>query len=176
MSKEYVITSPGQDGGSDYGGPAFSPRTGLFYVSGKNDAVSNKVKPVGGSLKPNPRSVGHFDNLEDSGKTGMAWDQAIAAYEPLTGEQKWYTEFPGWTNAAHFVTAGDVIFHGSGGTGDFFAFDAKTGRQLFRYPGNFGAANAQRAGIMATPMTYSVNGKQYVSVIARNSVLTFGLP
>lgn len=39
------------------------------------------------------------------------------AYEPVTGEQVWYTEFPGWTNAAH-VVAGDVVFHGTGGTGD----------------------------------------------------------
>jgi glucose dehydrogenase len=176
LANEFVITSPGQDGGSDYGGPAFSPRTGLFYVSGKNDAVSNKVKPVGGTLKPAPKSVGHFDNLDSVGKTGMAWSQAIAGYEPITGQQVFYTEFPGWTNASLIVTAGDVIFHGSGGTGDFFAFDARTGHQLFKYPGHFGQPNAQRSGIAATPMAYSVNGRQYVSVVARGTILTFGLP
>jgi len=60
--------------------------------------------------------------------------------------------------------------------GDFFAFDARTGQQLFKYPGRFGAPDAQRAGIAATPMTYRVDGKQYVSVVARTTVLTFGLP
>jgi quinohemoprotein ethanol dehydrogenase len=176
MANALVITSPGQDGGSDYGGPAFSPRTGLFYASGKNDAVSNRVKPVGGTLKPGARSPGHFENLAESAKHGMAWNQAIGAYEPVTGDLAWYTEFPGWTNAAHMVTAGDVIFHGSGGVGDFFAFDARTGKQVFKYPGRFGPPDGIRTGMLATPMTYSVNGKQYVTVVARATVLTFGLP
>lgn len=176
LSKEMVITSPGQDGGSDYGGPAFSPRTGYFYVSGKNDAVANRVQPVGGTLKPSSRSIGHFDNIAETGKTGMAWNQAITAYEPVSGRQVWYTEFPGWTNASHVVTAGDVIFHGSGGVGDVFAFDARTGKQLFKYPGHFGDPTVQRSGIMASPMTYRVNGRQYVAIVARATVLVFGLP
>jgi quinohemoprotein ethanol dehydrogenase len=176
LANELVITSPGQDGGSDYGGPAFSPRTGLFYASGKNDAVSNRVKPVGGTLKPGARSPGHFENLAETAKHGMAWNQAIGAYEPITGNLVWYTEFPGWTNAAHLVTGGDVIFHGSGGVGDFFAFDARTGAQVFKYPGRFGTPDGMRTGMLATPMTYSVNGKQYVTVVARTTVLTFGLP
>jgi hypothetical protein len=74
------------------------------------------------------------------------------------------------------VTAGDVIFHGSGGVGDFFAFDARTGQQLFKYPGRFGSADAQRVGILSTPISYRVNEKQYVTVVARRTVLTFGLP
>ncbi len=107
----------------------------------------------------------------------MPWNQAIAAYEPATGHQVFYTEFPGWTNASLFVTAGDVIFHGSGGVGDFFAFDARTGQQLFKYPGRFGVADQTRGqGMSATPMSYRVNGKQYVTAVARNTVLTFGLP
>lgn len=106
----------------------------------------------------------------------MDWNQVVAAYEPVSGNQVWYSEFPGWTNGSMVVTAGDVIFHGSGGAGDVFAFDARTGQQLFRYPGHFGSPTAQRAGISSTPMTYSVNGRQYVSVVARNTVLTFGLP
>ncbi|HEV3060390.1 MAG TPA: PQQ-binding-like beta-propeller repeat protein [Vicinamibacterales bacterium] len=176
LANEFVITSPGQDGGSDYGGPAFSPRTGLFYVSGKNDAVSIKVKPVGGTLKAGPNSPGHFQNIAETGKAGMHWNQTIAAYEPLTGRQVWYTEFPGWTNSSLFVTAGDVIFHGAGGEGDFLAFDARSGQQIFRFPGHFGAPDAQRTGIIASPMTYRVNGKQYVSVVASSTVLTFALP
>ena len=176
LANEVVITSPGQDGGSDYGGPAFSPRTGLFYVSGKNDAVANRVKPVGGSLKPGPRSPGHFENLAETAKHGMAWNQALAAYEPVSGNLVWYSEFPGWTNAAHLVTAGDVVFHGSGGVGDFFAFDARTGQQVFKYPGRFGTPDGIRTGMLSTPMSYSVNGKQYVAVIARGTVLAFALP
>ena len=174
LANEYVITSPGQDGGSDYGGPAFSPRTGLFYVSGKNDAISNRVKPVGDTLRPGPRSSGHFDNLAGTEAHGMKWNQAMAAYEPVTGQQVWYTEFPGWTNAAH-VIARDVIFHGTGGTGDLYAFDAQTGQELWRYAGDFGPPDGIRTGILATPMTYQVNGTQYITVVAGDTVLTFAL-
>ena len=175
LANEFVITSPGQDGGADYGGPAFSPRTGLLYVSGKNDAVSNRVKPVGATLRPGPRSPGHFENLAGTEAHGMEWNQALAAYEPVSGELVWYSEFPGWTNAAHAV-AGDVIFHGTGGTGDLIAFDARTGEQVWRYAGDFGPPDGIRTGIMATPMTYRVNGKQYVTVTALDQVLTFALP
>jgi glucose dehydrogenase len=175
LAREFVITSPGQDGGSDYGGPAFSPRTGFFYVSGKNDAQSKKVTLVGNTLKQGQTSA-YFESLNEVAKTGMKWNQTVAAYEPVSGRQVWYTEFPGWTNASLLVTGGDVIFHGTGGQGDFLAFDARNGHVLWRFPGHFGSPDVQRNGIMATPMTYRVAGKQYVSVVARNTVLTFALP
>ena len=177
LVNEFVITSPGQDGGADYGGPGFSPRTGLFYASGKNDAVSHKVKPAGDTVQPGPEASApaHFGTVTGSGETGMKWSQAIAAYEPVTGQQEWYTEFPGWTNASLIVTGGDLVFHGAGGAGDFHAFDARTGEQLFRYLGD-GSAEDQRGGIVATPMTYRVNGKQYVAVVTGTTVLAFALP
>ena len=52
--------------------------------------------------------------------------------------------------------------------GDFYAFDALAGKQLFTYTAPL--------GIRASPLTYQVNGRQYVSVVASNTILTFGLP
>jgi alcohol dehydrogenase (cytochrome c) len=176
LMNDLVIESPGQDGGSNYGGPAFSPRTGFFYVSGKNDAVSLRVKQAGDTVQPGGPSPGHFANAAEMGKTGMKWSQTIAAYEPATGRQVWFREFPTWTNASLLVTAGDVIFHGGGGAGDFYAFDARSGQQLLRYPGHFGPPGSSRSGIVSTPMSYRVNGKQYVAVIAASTVLAFALP
>jgi glucose dehydrogenase len=176
LANQLVIVSPGQDGGSNYGGPAFSPRTGLLYVSGKNDAVSIRVKPAGDSVQPGPNAPAHFATAAEQGKTGMKWSQSIAAYEPVTGRQVWYTEFASWTNASLLVTGGDLIFHGAGGAGDFYAFDARTGQQLFRYAGHFGPPGSSRSGIVSTPMSYRVNGKQYVAVVAASTVLTFALP
>jgi len=65
------------------------------------------------------------------------------------------------------VTSGDGVFQGIG-EGDFYAFDARSGRELFKF--------TAKAGIVASPLTYQVNGKQYVSIVATNTVLTFGLP
>jgi glucose dehydrogenase len=74
---------------------------------------------------------------------------------------------PGTTNTGNFVTAGDVVFQGIG-NGDFYAFDAKSGRQLYK--------TTVKSGIRASSMTYEVGGRQYVSVVADKTVFTFGLP
>ena len=167
QSTEFVITAPGNLGGANRGSPSFSPRTGLFYVTGKNDAWSIKVKPVGGTMKPGPGNLGHFGNIDELGKTGVTATATLAAYEPASGRQVWYTEVAGSTNGGNLVTAGDLIFQGIG-NGDFLAFDARTGKQLFKYTG--------KGGIRASPMTFQAKGKQYMSIVAANTVLTFGLP
>ena len=59
------------------------------------------------------------------------------------------------------------VFQGIG-TGGFYAFDAATGQQLFHY--------VAESGIRASPATYQVNGTQYVTVVAANTVLAFALP
>ena len=55
----------------------------------------------------------------------------------------------------------------AGGNGSFFAFDARTGWQLFK---------SLRRLSLGSPLTYQVRGKQYVTTIAGNTVLTFSLP
>ena len=66
----------------------------------------------------------------------------------------------------NLVTAGDLVFQGSG-AGGFYAFDARSGEQLFLH-------ETQRP-VSASPLTYRVNGKQYVSVVSIDTVLTFAL-
>ena len=91
----------------------------------------------------------------------------LAAYDPATGRRAWYTEIAGMTNSGNLATAGDLVFQGAG-TGDFYAFDAETGEQLFQYTAD--------TGIRSSPNTFLAGGSQYVTVIAANTVLTFGLP
>ena len=52
--------------------------------------------------------------------------------------------------------------------GELYAFDARSGEELFLYTHN--------RPIRASPLTYQVNGKQYISVVSTNNVLTFALP
>jgi glucose dehydrogenase len=163
---EFVITAPGNTGGSNYGSPSFSPRTGLFYATGKNDAWSIKVKPVGETLKPGPGNQGHFGLIAERGETGVTPTQALAAYEPATGRQVWHIELPGITNGGNLVTAGDLVFQPSGM--DLFAVDARSGRQLFRYGLN--------RGVRASPLTYEAGGRQYVAIVAANTLVAFALP
>ena len=173
---EFVITAPGNTGGANYGPPSFSPRTGLFYVSGKSDAYSIKIKPVGDTMRPakvgdtqadRASAVAFHGTIAAVGPFGVTASTILTAYEPVSGRQVWYTELPRSTNAGNFVTAGDLLFQGIG-DGNFYALDARSGKPLFKY--------TAKTGIRASPMTYQVNGQQFVSVVAGNTVLAFGLP
>ncbi|HZI50296.1 MAG TPA: PQQ-binding-like beta-propeller repeat protein, partial [Terriglobia bacterium] len=84
-----------------------------------------------------------------------------------TGEKKWdYRMQTPRTDAGVLTTASDVLFSG-GADGSFYALDARDGKLLWET--NLGPT------VISGPMTYSVDGKQYVSVVAGNSLYTFGL-
>lgn len=169
--KELYIVS---HGGSSFGSMSFSPRTGLLYVTGKNAAVALSVKPVGNTLRQNTQSLGHVANIAEgpqrSKEVGMSDTETVTAYHPGTGELAWQREHPTRSSigsSGNLATAGDLIFQGSD-TGDFHAYHARSGEPLFKY-------TAPRS-IRSNPITYRVNGKQYIAIIATNTILTFGLP
>lgn len=166
LMKEYVITAPSNQGGGNWGSPSFSPRTGLVYVTGRNEAHSLKPQPVGNTMadSPGPDNIRHPDVAGPRGPTGVTPSMSVGAYNPGTGELVWQTELPGTTNSGNLVTAGDVVFQA---VGDLFALDARSGKEVFRY------ASKLRMG--ASPMTYQVKGKQYVAVVTGNAILAFAL-
>jgi glucose dehydrogenase len=167
LSNELVILSPGLFGGANWGSSSFSPRTGFLYVTGKNDAFSLRVKSAGDSVKAGAGAPGHFASFEETGATSVKPTQTVAAYDPFSGEQVWHVELrDGTTLAGNLTTAGDLVFQGLG-NGSFFALDARTGKQLFKY---------STKTISASPLSYQAKGKQYVSVMAGDRLLTFGLP
>jgi outer membrane protein assembly factor BamB len=140
-------------------------------VTGKSAAISITVKVVGNSLRPSETPVGHTETIgsrdNDTGVTPM---ETVTAYNPATAELVWQVEHPTRSNigsAGNLATGGDLVFQGSD-TGDFYALDARTGKRLLTYPA--------KRGIRASPITYQVAGRQYVTVVATSTVLTFGLP
>jgi alcohol dehydrogenase (cytochrome c) len=81
----------------------------------------------------------------------------VQAWNVDTGKRVWTHTFAKSANWGPILTtAGGLVF--SGGTNDrmFRAFDAKSGRVLWETPTN--------SGIIGVPMTFSVDGKQYVAV------------
>lgn len=166
LMNERVILSPGVTGGAIWGSSSFSPRTGFLYVAGKNQVASLRVKVVGDTINPGPDAPGYRESFHDPDHSALKVSHTVAAYDAFTGAQVWRTEFPGSTNAGNLVTGGDVLFQ-AGGNGNFFAFDARTGRQLFTSAAKI---------ISGSPSTYQVRGKQYVSTIAGDTVVTFTLP
>lgn len=168
INEHYIVAH----GGSSFGSPSFSTRTGLLYITGKNGAVSLVVKPVGDTLEPGPDSRGHTENFEEISRVAPAYQPSVTvtAYDPASGEEAWQTVLPAVSSigsSGNLVTGGDVLFQGTD-TGTFYALDARSGRELFTY--------AAPRSIRSSPLTYMVDGKQYVSVVATNAVMTFGLP
>jgi glucose dehydrogenase len=168
MNKEVIVPH----GGSSFGSPSFSPSTGYVYVTGKNGAISLVVNPVGDTLVPGPDSRGHTESFSSIDRISEAFPPkvTVSAYDPVTGEQPWQTVLPAQTSigaSGNMVTAGNLVFQGVE-DGGFYALSAETGEQLYRY--------AAPRPIRASPMTYQVNGKQYVTVVATNTVITLALP
>ena len=87
--------------------------------------------------------------------------------DPSTGERKWTFPMYDLTDAGILTTASDLLFTG-GREGYFQALDARTGELLWK-------SNLGSVQIYAAPITYSVEGKQYVSVIAGNVLIAYAL-
>ena len=90
----------------------------------------------------------------------------IRALDPKTGTRKWEFKMADVSMSGILTTASDVLFAG-GREGYFWALDARTGAELWK--ANLGGE------VASGPMTYSVNGRQYVSVSAGNTLFTYAL-
>ena len=91
---------------------------------------------------------------------------AVLALDPRTGEQKWKFDQFDVTDSGILTTATDLLFTG-GREGYFHALDARTGALLWK--------TSLGGQIVNGPISYQVDGKQYVSVISRDSLVTFAL-
>ena len=117
-------------------------------------------------MKPGRGSLGHFQNIGETGPSGVTATENVAAYDPATGGLAWVTEFPGTTSSGNLVTIGDVVFQAVAAA--FYTLDARSGKQLSKI--------TMKAPLPSTPLTYLAQGQQYVAIAGGNTVLAFGLP
>ena len=91
---------------------------------------------------------------------------SVLAMDPKTGQKKWQFNMANVTDSGILTTASDLLFTG-GREGYFYALDDHNGKELWR---------ASLGGQMAAgPMTYRVDGKQYVAVASGTSLFIFAL-
>jgi quinohemoprotein ethanol dehydrogenase len=147
----HTVIYPGPTGGHNWQAMSFDPKTGLVYVP----AVQ-----VGGEY-----SLNNEAELDLGGMTIQAYldpndphdgKGSLLAWDPATHKERWRVWLPDWWNTGILSTGGDLLFIGNP-RGQFDAYDAVNGQRLWRFETGL--------GLMATPMSYSVNGKQYVSVL-----------
>ncbi len=138
--------------GSNWNAAAFSPVTRLYYVmvtEGCDVDMADRAKYLD---EETPKKYLEAINIDD-GK--IAW--RIRQLGPANGKR----------DAGILATAGGLLFYGDP-TGDVVAADARTGRALWHFPTN--------GENKASPMTYTVDGKQYVVLAVGPNLLSFGLP
>ena len=154
-----VLTWPGTDGGMSWYSPSLNRKTGLLYVASREKSmIYYKTQAVyrpglsfsGGGARDNPADPGY----------GL-----ILALQPETGEIRWRHKIITPMRSGVLSTAGNLVF-GSTMEGNVFALDARTGKDLWHFPGNDVS--------YASPMSYACNGKQYVAVPIGDVLMAFG--
>lgn len=159
---EVFIGTPGLYGGHTWHPMSYSPQTGLMYIP-----ANNTIMPY--------LADDEFEGSELGGQMGLdfstvampadktARQQALdvttghlLAWDPVKQREAWRVEYPGPSNGGTLSTAGNLVFQGTAG-GEFRAYAADTGKQLWSF--------AAQTGIIAAPMTYAIDGEQYVAIL-----------
>jgi alcohol dehydrogenase (cytochrome c) len=174
-------TWPGNQGGTNWYPPSYSPRTGLFYFSAWEDYATiyrkepseyqpgrnfsgggfTVLTPVPGAPGVGIGRRGPINNWTDEVGSG-----AVIAMDPRTGTPRWKFDQYDVTDSGILTTASDLLFTG-GREGYLQALDARTGELLWK---------ASLGGqIVSGPITYEIDGRQYVSVIAGHTLVAFAL-
>jgi alcohol dehydrogenase (cytochrome c) len=172
-----TLVYPNNQGATNWYSPSFSPRTGLFYIPTWADTFSVYRKTPGANSVPFTEGqffAGTFPTMAlppmVGGTTNTRLPQdgygSIQAVDPKTGERKWEFKMNDVTDSGVLTTATDLLFAG-GREGHFFALDAKTGNLLWK--------STVGGQVASGPMTYAVNGRQYIAVSAGNNLFVYAL-
>jgi alcohol dehydrogenase (cytochrome c) len=149
---EGVDMLPGANGGAEWSPPAYSPQTHYLYIMAMDQLMHFTTKPA--ESAPGLIRLGSaFTNVASGG----IQDGPFVALDVETGKIAWQYKTPQPLIGGVLATAGNLVFMGEG-DGWFDAFNAKSGERVWRY--NLGA------GVNAPPITYQVNGEQYIAVAA----------
>jgi PQQ-dependent dehydrogenase (methanol/ethanol family) len=164
--QQFVGTAPGAGGGSVVSNSSFNPNTGLFYIISANTRLAIKGIPNASSLYRNGRS---FTGRQGGATaTGFQTTGDLTAMRVQNNRIAWKQHYtPQVANATNafqsaqtgtMTTAGNLVFAGipGGVAWGIIAYNATTGAEVWR--------SATDAAAEAGPMTYSVNGKQYVAI------------
>ncbi len=151
-----ALVEPGSDGSTNWMAPSFNPQTGLFYVNARRlfsifyNTVEGKAEGWGGRDR----------NL---------WaNSTLRALDYRTGKVVWNHELgDGESIAGILTTAGHLLFSADN-SGNLLALDPATGKSLWHL--NLGGK------LDASPMTYQLDGRQYLIFAVQDILYAFSLP
>ena len=148
---ELAEIQPSVMGGHNWQPMAFNHETGYVYLPVHE--TSNRLAEDPG-WKHNP---GGWNLGIRYGAGSVVRRGALLAWDPVAQREVWRVPLAHWWNGGVLTTAGGLVFHG-GGDGRLVAYDTRTGDVLW--------ASDTGLGIIAAPVTYLVDGEQYITVAA----------
>ena len=155
--------TPGPLGAHSWQPMSYSPQTGLVYIpvmeagfkyqglktfEPKKLAFNTGINMVAAEMPQDPKIKQAILNSVQG---------ELLAWDPVHQKSVWKIERSRPWNGGVLSTAGNLVFEGTA-AGNFEAYRADNGKKLWSF-------NAQ-TGVMAGPVTYTVNGQQYVAVLA----------
>jgi alcohol dehydrogenase (cytochrome c) len=165
-----VVVAPGIAGGANWSPSAYDPRRSLFFVA----ALHLPSRYVAHSVKRADGSVLDYASTQNAGES---WGTLTAIDLAADGRIAWQVKTDEPLVGGVLATAGGLLFSGTG-QGWFAAFDSATGQRLWQFRCD--------AGVNAPPISYAIDGRQYVAVAAGGNALfgfkqgdalmVFGLP
>jgi len=163
-TQEGVLIFPGNQGATNWYNPSYSPETGLFYIPTWENTSTIYLKD---KEPPEFHSGQTFSGAFPRNQNGDDVFAAVRAIDPKTGDKKWDFKLSApSTEGGILTTASNLLFAG-GRDGQFVAVDARDGKLLWE--------TSLGPSVSAGPMTYMVDGKQYLSIQAGASLFTFTL-
>jgi quinohemoprotein ethanol dehydrogenase len=153
-----VTIYPGNLGLHNWTAMAFSPKTGLAYIPTMDSG--GLYSDAGVDARRWRHAPGQFNSALGPNygpEMSNSSASALVAWDPVAQREAWRVATPAPWNGGTLATAGGLVFQGQI-DGQFNAYDAKSGRKLW----SIDVGNA----IIGAPISYSVGGRQFISVIA----------
>ena len=153
---------PGAGGAHNWQPMTFSPDTGLVYIPAKQHPLlymlneNYEPAPIGFNL-----GINTWDPPEEfidlAPEFGAEFQGHLLAWDPATQEEVWRVGHNNFENGGLLSTAGNLLFQGNADE-ELVAYNAETGERLW--------SMGTQTGVLAPPITYSIDGEQYIAVVA----------
>jgi PQQ-dependent dehydrogenase (methanol/ethanol family) len=155
-SLQGTVTCPAVRGATNWYATAYNPATKLYYVMTVEDCATY--------IKAEDAGYRRYNNPADPAQ------KILRAFDIETGRVAWQIVLPGPLQSNYsgvLTTSGGLVFFGES-SGGFAAVDARNGRYLWHFETNH--------AIKASPMTYAIDGRQYIAIASGSNILSFALP
>jgi len=158
---EVALVTPSWMGAHNWHPMSYHPGSGLVFIPGQETTFpylaedDQQPSNIAVNLGVDTKAAALPDDPAVIQQVKEATRGQLIAWDPVMQQARWRVDYPGAWNGGVLSTAGGLVFQGSA-TGYLNAYDLRNGETLWQYPA--------QTGIVAPPISYQVDGEQYISV------------